>query len=832
MFFRLQRGWRRWQRRLSRSEWAIHLLGLSRAPSAPTEPGLLLIQIDGLGRDQFDAALAHGRLPFLRRLLRREGYVLHDLYAGVPSTTPAVQAELFYGARAAVPAFSFIDRTSDADVRLYEPAAARELEDALAAEHAALLEGGAAYGNIFTGGACEQDAHFCVSALGIGPLLRAANPFAIALLALGNLGSVLRIAGLLCAEIGLALWDFFRALGRDTHLAHELKFVPTRVAICIGLRELIAIGAEIDLARGLPVIQLNLVAYDEQSHRRGPDAEFAHWALKGIDGTIRRLWRAALRSEHREYRVWVYSDHGQARVTPYPMQYGRAIDEAVEAILVDAASAPTPAAPTHDRAWRDRQRGVQSWRALTLRGGAPLPWLPTYARAATLPPPGSARVAAMGPLGHVRLPDGTPPATLAALAQRLVDEAHVPAALVRDGTDRARAWTRDGELLLPRDGTRLVGDDHPFRDAVIADIVALCHHPQAGDIVIAGWARGVAPLSFAIENGAHGGFNPTETRGIALLDAAAPLPLREHAYVRASDLRAAALVALGRSVALPLTRRAHAPALRVMSYNVHSCRGMDGTTSTSRVARVIAQGAPDIVALQELDVGRARTHHADQAHQIASLLAMTREFHAAVTVREELYGDAVLTTFPMRLVRAGFLPGSARQEPRGALWASVEVDGVRWQIINTHLGLHARERAAQIDHLLGEHWLEPALRAGPVVLLGDLNAGEGSYVCRRLGARLTDVQRALPGWRPRNTWFGHHPTRRLDHIFVSRDIEVTDVAVIESAVARRASDHLPVIATLRLREPVKRNAPDCKDYSETAPVITRDGAAARDTSPH
>ncbi len=826
MLLRLQRGWRRWRRRLSRSEWAIRALGLGReAPETPA-PGLLLIQIDGLGRDQFDAALARGRLPFLRRLLKCERYALHDLYAGVPSTTPAVQAELFYGVRTAVPAFSYIDPARDEPVRLYEPAAARELEARLAAEHPALLDGGAAYGNILTGGARESEAHFCVSALGLGPVLRAANPLTIALLVLGNLGSVLRVAGLLVAELGLALWDFVRALGRGVHLLHELKFIPTRVAICIGLRELIAIGAQIDIARGLPVIQINLVAYDEQSHRRGPDAEFAHWALKGIDRTIRRLWQTAMKSEHRDYRVWIYSDHGQAPVEQYPLKHGRSIDETLDAILAEAAATPPP---VRDQRWRDRQRGVQSWRSLTLRGGAPFRLLPTYGGAPTLPPPGSARVAAMGPLGHVRLPAGTSPAAVAVVAQRLVDDAGVPAALAREADGAVRAWTRDGELLLPRDGARLVGDDHPFRDEVIADLIALCHHPQAGDIVLSGWCKGVAPMSFAIEHGAHGGFGPTETRGVALLDADAPLPSRPHAHVRASDLRAAALIALGRATAAPSARRAHAPALRVMSYNVHGCRGMDGTTSTARITRVIAQAAPDVVALQELDVGRARSNHADQAHQIAALLAMTREFHAALKVREELYGDAVLTTFPMRLVRAGFLPGSAQREPRGALWVCADVDGVAWQIINTHLGLHARERAAQIDHLLGESWLDAAMRKGPVVFLGDLNAGEGSYVCRRLGERLADVQRALPGWRPRNTWFGHRPTRRLDHIFVSRDVEVTEVSVLDSSLARRASDHLPVIATLRLRSDVARAVSTCNVYSDDAPVITRAAAGAHPT---
>ncbi|MFH1602659.1 MAG: endonuclease/exonuclease/phosphatase family protein [Pseudomonadota bacterium] len=67
-----------------------------------------------------------------------------------------------------------------------------------------------------------------------------------------------------------------------------------------------------------------------------------------------------------------------------------------------------------------------------------------------------------------------------------------------------------------------------------------------------------------------------------------------------------------------------------MTYNVHSCIGMDGKLAPERIARVIARCAPDIVALQELDVGRARTAGADQAHLIAHYLEMDFHFHPAL----------------------------------------------------------------------------------------------------------------------------------------------------------------------------------------------------------
>ena len=99
------------RRRINRSEWAIRRFRLSTSEDSSTEPGLLLIQIDGLSRLQMERALRRKRLPFLNSLLRRQSYELSTFYSGIPSTTPAVQAELHYGVNCAVPAFSFLDRT-------------------------------------------------------------------------------------------------------------------------------------------------------------------------------------------------------------------------------------------------------------------------------------------------------------------------------------------------------------------------------------------------------------------------------------------------------------------------------------------------------------------------------------------------------------------------------------------------------------------------------------------------------------------------------------------------------------------------------------------------
>ena len=137
---------------------------------------------------------------------------------------------------------------------------------------------------------------------------------------------------------------------------------------------------------------------------------------------------------------------------------------------------------------------------------------------------------------------------------------------------------------------------------------------------------------------------------------------------------------------------------RLLTYNVHRCLGVDRRLDVDRIAAVIAEFEPDVVCLQELDVGRARTGGVDQAEAIAGKLAMTSRFHPAMQVEAELYGDAILTPHPERLMRVGALPtlrGIRGLEPRGALWSRIEIKGVALNVINTHLGLVPREQRLQ-----------------------------------------------------------------------------------------------------------------------------------------
>jgi endonuclease/exonuclease/phosphatase family metal-dependent hydrolase len=130
-------------------------------------------------------------------------------------------------------------------------------------------------------------------------------------------------------------------------------------------------------------------------------------------------------------------------------------------------------------------------------------------------------------------------------------------------------------------------------------------------------------------------------------------------------------------------------------------------------------------------------------------------------------------------------------------------------VINTHLGLVARERRAQVDALVGPEWLGHPDCGDPVILLGDLNTLPRSRLYQRLARRLGDAQCPLRARRPRGTYPVRLPLLRIDDVFVGSAIEVQNVEVPRTPLTRIASDHLPLVVDFRL---------DLPTHQATAPV--------------
>lgn len=243
--------------------------------------------------------------------------------------------------------------------------------------------------------------------------------------------------------------------------------------------------------------------------------------------------------------------------------------------------------------------------------------------------------------------------------------------------------------------------------------------------------------------------------------------------------------------------------LRILTYNVHRWLGTDRQISPTRIAEVIASCQPDIVALQEVRVGRVRAGEVDQAATVASALGMDLHFQPTIRILGEQYGIAVLARHSSRIVKAGRLPTqSARPsfEKRSALWVAVEINGQTIQVVNAHLSLRSGERRTQAAALVGRDWIGHPDCAEPAVLLGDFNAPPLSRSYRMIADRLQDAQLSNSFGEPQPTFHTRAPVLRLDHVFVTKSIEVIDAGPVRTPLARVASDHFPLLAQLRVRK--------------------------------
>jgi endonuclease/exonuclease/phosphatase family metal-dependent hydrolase len=783
MIDRIEHFFRRLRRATSRSEWAIPLLRLPVSEGTATEPGLILIQIDALSRRQMERAMERGRLPFLRRLIEREHYEARTFYSGLPSSTPAVQGELYYGECCAVPAFGVVDRETRRVMTMFQSDWAKKIEAHLVEKGEGLLSGGSSWGNIYCGGAAQEECHFCTAILCANDLFRSRPVLGALTFPILHFPSLMKLFGLWAVEMVIAVRDMFYGLFRGESLYEELVMVFKRVFVCIGLREVVAIGAKIDAARGLPIIHVNFAGYDEQAHRRGPSSLFAHWTLRGIDRVIKNIYRAAHRSARREYQVWIFSDHGQEAARYFEHERGVSLEETIRSVLDGFEPSPP------------KKRRVPEMPARVQWTKEP------HADEVTQIDEPSFRVIALGPIGHLYLKDPADAAQKRELAKRLVRKG-IPGVLLCAEGGKIEWIHAGGSMVFPNGEAKFLPHPPPLKKEIARDLLTLCKQEYSGDLILLGWSPDAPMITFANERGAHGGPGPDEAQGFILTPALTRLPRHVKDFLRPSDLRDAALNVLRRKliepsdfgIVKPVTHR-----LRVMTYNVHSCRGMDGRTSPQRIAKVIERYNPDFVALQELDLGRVRSQKHDQPRIIAEQLGMHLSFCATVIDHDEQYGHALLSRFPLKVIRTEILQSGVHKphvEPRGALWTRVEMDGMRFNLMNTHFGLSRRERHAQAADLLGTNWIGGIPEDEPVILCGDFNMFPRSQPYRALARRLRDVQIGREDFLALNTFASLHPFARIDHIFVSRHFVPQNILVPRNHLTRVASDHLPLIADL------------------------------------
>lgn len=225
-----------------------------------------------------------------------------------------------------------------------------------------------------------------------------------------------------------------------------------------------------------------------------------------------------------------------------------------------------------------------------------------------------------------------------------------------------------------------------------------------------------------------------------------------------------------------------------MTYNIRAARGMDGRLNLERIARVIEAEKPDVVALQEVDCYRKRTRHQHQAQELADLLGFHFAFEAARSWDTSEYGNALLSRYPLLESRGFYLPRPTRLpvENRCVMQCLLDTPSGPLSVWNTHLGLLARERKAQVDSLIEQIQQISDL---PLVLCGDFNA-------RPKAKELKGLEEILSRVPSQRTFPGILPVVHLDHVFYCPRLRVIQSFVARSTLARRASDHLPLVVDL------------------------------------
>ena len=168
------------------------------------------------------------------------------------------------------------------------------------------------------------------------------------------------------------------------------------------------------------------------------------------------------------------------------------------------------------------------------------------------------------------------------------------------------------------------------------------------------------------------------------------------------------------------------PRLRILTYNIHHGRGTDGKFDYERMAKVIADLKPDVIALQEVDNKTQRASGVDIAEELGKRLKMNHVFGNALYFSGGQYGEAVLSRFPIADAKAHHLPYRFGNEPRTALEVRVTPDNEipEFTFVGTHLCHQSSdtrwEQTQELDKLFS------ARSDLPVIMAGDLNARPGS----------------------------------------------------------------------------------------------------------
>jgi Type I phosphodiesterase / nucleotide pyrophosphatase len=294
-----------------------------RRPRMETEPGVLIVQLDGVAEPVLRWAVRAGNLPTLGRWLRSGSHRMRAWHTGLPSATPASQAGILHGASRQVPAFRWFEKENGRLMVSSRPRDAALIERRLSDGRGLLCDGGVSIGNAFSGDAVTN----------LLTVSHAALPGRSARGWAAFMASPYGFTRALVLGVGEVVTELHQArLQRRRNLVPRVSrsgaFLALRPASML-LRDVnVSLVAE-QMARGAPVIYCDLVDYDEVAHHAGPARPESMRQLENLDRMLGVLERLAPEAA-RMYHLVVLSDHGQSQGATFRQRHGETLEEVVE----------------------------------------------------------------------------------------------------------------------------------------------------------------------------------------------------------------------------------------------------------------------------------------------------------------------------------------------------------------------------------------------------------------------------------------------------------------------------------------------------------------------
>jgi uncharacterized membrane protein YvlD (DUF360 family) len=296
------------------------------------QPGIVFLEIDGLGLPTLLRAMRDGSAPEMARWLADEGYVLTEWETDLSSQTGASQAGILLGSNEDIPAFRWVEKETGRQMTCSKPPDCAEIERRRSTGIGLLADGGASRGNLLSGEA--EQVILTVSRIEAD---KKANPGYRVFFANGF--NVTRLLVLFFWEVILEWTAALRAKRRDVrprgHRGGAYPFM--RAAMCVVVRDLIVYGVITDMMKGRPAVYATFSSYDEVAHHSGLERTDTLEALRKLDQQFGRIARARPYAP-RPYEIVVLSDHGQTQGATFKQRNGYSLADLVNESLEQGAA--------------------------------------------------------------------------------------------------------------------------------------------------------------------------------------------------------------------------------------------------------------------------------------------------------------------------------------------------------------------------------------------------------------------------------------------------------------------------------------------------------------